>query len=173
MVETDTDDRKKRLAAMRSGQQIDSKVGSKNADIDEVRLRNYVPYDANLALSSSDHRNQSEDNVDDEDIGNQAKRQKGVDGSVTITKRRYDNRGTDKVENTGGIELIKAELNKTAKQIQQGARTSGGTAAGPVVVQKIDHDLKLQAADKLAKLQKRTHRAIVGILRDKLNASDE
>jgi len=148
-------DRKKRLAAMRqSAGAVESSakaVKESSSDTDaasetKIKFRNYAPYDATLEAAFGSPQNNAA--LDEE---SSAKRQKGPSG-----------RAVEKEKKSEAADIIKQELEKQQE--------SGG---GPSVLvhKKVDHDLKLLVAGKLHKLQKRTHRAIVDLMREKLSAA--
>lgn len=145
------DARKERLAAMRA-----EAAGTQTTETEVVvKLRNYVPYDASLQGGGQDDAEGA--SSDGAGEGHRAKRRRGDDKAAAATDTKTKSKKSDK-----GTDLMRMELDK--------ATTAEGA---PVIAHKIDHDLKLQAADKLNKLQKRTQRAIVDILRQKLVNGEE
>jgi len=147
--------RKDRLAAMRaeaSHAQLPAVTQRREGESGEevvVKLRNYVPYDASL-LADGDYAEEA----------HSAKRRRADDGDVEA--RESDSASKPKKKTDKGTDLIRMELSKTSTREE-----------APVAARKVDHDLKLQAAHKLSKLQKRTQRSIVDILRQRLVNGDE
>ena len=142
-------DRKKRLAAMRQSavsKESTAKAEEKthpgtDASEKKIKFRNYAPYDTTL---ESQTVSAAADAVHEE--GSPLKRQRGASSRVVEKKPE-------------AADIIKEELEKQKKD---------GASDQVLARKKIDHDLKLLVAGKLHKLQKRTHRAIVDIMRKKL-----
>jgi len=148
MTETAAD-RKKRLAAMR--QSAASKESAAKAEEEthpgtgasekKIKFRNYAPYDTSLEAQTV---SATVDAVQEEVPA--SKRQRGASDRAVEKKPE-------------AADIIKQELEK---------QKAGGASDQVLAHKKIDHDLKLLMAGKLHKLQKRTHRAIVDIMREKL-----
>jgi len=118
------------------------KESTSDTDMSEPRItfRNYAPYDTALELNVvPPHKDVAEDEE------SSAKRLKGSSGRAVVKKPE-------------AADIIKQELEKQKE-----------SDPSVVVQKKIDHDLKLLVAGKLHKLQKRTRRAIVDIMREKLS----
>ena len=155
MVES-TADRKKRLGAMKSKAKATGAAQEGGAVEEEeeqghsakkMKFRNYLPHDAKLGSDSAKTDKETEES---------ASESKGGDGD---RKSKEMNKGK-KVET--GVDLIQQEL--AAFDAKDDVK---------VLPQKPDQDLRMQVDGRLKKLKKRTQRAIVDILREKLKANEE
>eukprot|EP00581_Thalassiosira_minuscula_P008523 CAMPEP_0183702324 /NCGR_PEP_ID=MMETSP0737-20130205/469_1 /TAXON_ID=385413 /ORGANISM="Thalassiosira miniscula, Strain CCMP1093" /LENGTH=170 /DNA_ID=CAMNT_0025928919 /DNA_START=26 /DNA_END=538 /DNA_ORIENTATION=+ len=152
-----SDDRKARLAALaaRAGRQqqpISSDGGNDQEAAEDgskptLSFRNYVPKDASLQLDAN------EGESSDQQL---SKRQKTSSSSVPTEK--------------SALELA---LAKTSRESREAAGQNVGAAGGwaevtPVSTKKVNWDLKRDIQQKMDKLERRTQRAIVELLRERL-----
>lgn len=145
------DDRKARLAALaaKSGRNIPSIEDSDGKDEStkpKISFRNYVPKDATLSNSA------------------------GEDGQPL--KRLKPNNADDTPKSA-----LEQALAKTSEESRQAAGQSAANSGNvgtkwstvtPVTSKKVNWDLKRDIADKMDKLERRTQRAIVDMLRERL-----
>ena len=162
-------ERRKRLSAMRMEAEKPEVVGE--AEL-VVKFRNYVPHDASLEEDvSKDNNNNNNNNINnnnselEDEKGITAKKRKGgTDGDVEapISKKK----DIRKKDDNGAADVIKRELDKQKRANKQLSSSESGEPKN------LDHDLKMLVSGKLQKLQRRTQRAIVDIMRAKLAAPD-
>jgi coiled-coil domain-containing protein 12 len=147
-------ERKKRLASIRlEASRSEVSQGEKpqgEAPETLVRFRNYVPHDSSLDQKGSD-------------------RDTYTDSGAAVAKRRRGGDGeTIEDLNTGEVgttDLVKRELEKQKRLNKQ-------ASSFDVLPKKLDSDLKALVSGKLQKLQRRTQRTIVEIMRAKLAAPE-
>jgi coiled-coil domain-containing protein 12 len=148
------EDRKARLAALaaRSGRNIPAAADSEPSGESKPKIsfRNYVPKDASLTpAADTDGQSSSEQ---------------------PSTKRLKPNT----IEGDGSKSALEQALAKTSVESRQAAGQStaiSGTSWStitPVQSKKVNWDLKRDIADKMEKLEKRTQKAIVEMLRERL-----
>lgn len=157
-----SDDRKSRLAdlAAKAGRNVPSAAASTGDDPSsseskpKILFRNYVPKDANLSAS----------NLNDK---------QGISSLSSQRPPASKRRKSNSVENSpkSAIELA---LAKTSQESRQAAGQvnitsgSGWSTVTPVSSKKINWDLKRDIAHKMEKLERRTQKAIVDLLRERL-----
>ena len=114
-----------------------------------LHFRNYNPKDDRLAAREAGG------------IGNNANND---DAEEEPKSKKQKTRGSD-----GEKSALQLALEETRKeQEESGNAPSGGLNLTLLAPKKINFDLKRDVADKLAKLEKRTQRAIVSLLRERL-----
>mmetsp|Transcript_25101 Transcript_25101/g.42649 ORF Transcript_25101/g.42649 Transcript_25101/m.42649 type:complete len:183 (-) Transcript_25101:115-663(-) len=165
------DDRKARLAALaaragrnhpiatteNSSQETDNKDESQKMDVDAkpaISFRNYVPKDASLDKTVTASANDT-----DENQPAAPKRQK------TTTSNSQNSE-----EPTSALELA---LAKTDRESREAAGHNVGEAGGwskvvPISTKKVNWDLKRGIEQKMERLERRTQKAIVELLRERL-----
>ena len=128
----------------------------------KIKFRNYQPYDRSLALPRVPLEAESEH-------GSSENEEKGTGGQLTAVGASTDMEAVYSSKSTKGSgpvltgsELLKAELEE--------AKGAGGELN--IVPRKPNWDLKEQVAGQLDRLRRRTQRAIVDILKDKLAQED-
>lgn len=145
-------DRKSRLAALaaRAGRRQPTSDDGGNEQEDTggskptLSFRNYVPKDASLPAASAD-------------------------GGQQLSKRqKTDNPSSDPPKSA--LELA---LERTGRESREAAGQNVGAAGGwskftPVSARKVNWDLKRDIQSKMDKLERRTQRAIVELLRERL-----
>ena len=149
------DDRKARLAALaaKSGRNLppasESDAQSQtDASKPKISLRNYVPKDTNLSTPAS--------TADDE----------GEESQQPSVKRLKPNTDTPKSALEQALAKTSAESRRAAGQAA--TNTTSWSTVTPVTTKKVNWDLKRDIADKMEKLEKRTQKAIVEMLRERL-----
>ncbi|KAL7480632.1 hypothetical protein ACHAW6_006307 [Cyclotella cf. meneghiniana] len=159
-----SDDRKSRLAdlAAKAGRNVPSAAASTDDDPSsseskpKILFRNYVPKDANLSASNL--------SSDSDKQGSSSSSQQ-----PPVSKRIKPNPGENSPKSA--IELA---LAKTSQESRQAAGQvnitsgSGWSTVTPVSSKKINWDLKRDIAHKMEKLERRTQKAIVDLLRERL-----
>lgn len=148
-------DRKSRLAALaaKAGRNLpatDTPTGDDAASSESkpsITFRNYVPKDANLSTSTPAN-----------DEGQSSQQQ-------LSTKRLKPN-----TDNELPKSALERALAKTSHESRQAAGQSAGgwSSVTPVESKKINWDLKRDIAHKMEKLEKRTQKALVDLLRERL-----
>mmetsp|Transcript_9846 Transcript_9846/g.14982 ORF Transcript_9846/g.14982 Transcript_9846/m.14982 type:complete len:182 (+) Transcript_9846:83-628(+) len=165
-----SDDRKARLAALaaragrnqpiaatgNSSQETDNKDESQKMDVAKpaISFRNYVPKDASLDKAVTTSANDT-----DETQPAAPKRQK------TTTSNSQNSE-----EPTSALELA---LAKTDRESREAAGHNVGEAGGwskvvPISTKKVNWDLKRGIEQKMERLERRTQKAIVELLRERL-----
>ena len=182
------DDRKARLAALaaRAGRNQSSSVttgpgiissdsnennngGINNGDNDDVEVnnnkpalsfRNYVPKDGNLDNNKPAAAAANND-------GNASKRQKT--SSSSSSKYNDDDDG-DINKPKSALELALAKTNRESREAAGHNVGESGTwsKVTPISTKKVNWDLKRDIQQKMDKLERRTQRAIVELLRERL-----
>ena len=161
-----TEDRKARLAALtaaakKSGRTNPTESTSseleKQSDIPTtktINFRNYVPKDGNLDKADS--------------LTKRLKRSSGEDIDA-------ENDVGAKEDSKTELELALEEAKKDAAILRDASQTSSATQVEAVVAapKKVNWDLKRDIAKKLNRLEKRTQKAIVDLLREKLEREAE
>ena len=159
-----SDDRKARLAALaaRAGRNNQS-LGTSNDDGNDqedaggskptLSFRNYVPKDASLDASAAAPPSSKDDTQQ------LSKRQKTSDG--------------DKEESSTTKSALEMALAKTNRESREKAGHTVGASGGwsnvtPISTKKVNWDLKRDIQPKMDKLERRTQRAIVDLLRERL-----
>ena len=179
------DDRKARLKALaaRAGRTKQPVEGDADAttsdDIDEgskkkpaLKFRNYAPQDDNL-----DTAGKSGDDLENNDASSSQQQ-------PASKKPRIDSGGGGEGNEGGAVKSSKMALQEALQEAQIEMKvTSNNTAKATtgtgtvdvksVAPQKIDADLKRGIADKLAKLERRTQRSIVEMLKERLELEAE
>jgi len=167
-----SDDRKARLAALaararrnqpiaatgNSSQETDNKDESQKMDVDAkpaISFRNYVPKDASLDKTVTASANDA-----DETQPAAPKRQKT---SSTSNSQNSE-------EPKSALELA---LAKTDRESREAAGHNVGEAGGwskvvPISTKKVNWDLKRGIEQKMERLERRTQKAIVELLRERL-----
>lgn len=159
-----SEDRKARLAALaakagRNQQSISTSNDGGNdqaaADSSKPTLsfRNYVPKDASLDAASATPDN-------DNDAKQLSKRQK--------TTNSNDDDGSSTQKSALEIALAKSSRESREAAGQNVGAAGGWTKVTPVSTKKVNWDLKRDIQQKMDKLERRTQRAIVGLLRERL-----
>jgi len=145
-------DRAERLKALRAkaGRSTSATAVPEESLKDAVNFRNYTPKDDSLVGGD----------VDENDDGPSSKRQKTDDDIID---------GGEDVEPKSAIEQALEE----AKRAQLEQRGEGGEALAGLAPKKINWDLKRDAQGRLDKLEKRTQRAIIGLLKERLEREAE
>lgn len=180
-----SDDRKARLAALaaRAGRNQSSSVattpgissdsnennndgGISTGDNDDVvnknkpalSFRNYVPKDGNL-----DNRPAAAAAADND--GNASKRQK----TSSINSSKYTDDG-DSNKPKSALEIALAKTNRESREAAGHNIGEAGTwsKVTPISTKKVNWDLKRDIQHKMDKLERRTQRAIVELLRERL-----
>eukprot|EP00584_Thalassiosira_punctigera_P023112 CAMPEP_0172554938 /NCGR_PEP_ID=MMETSP1067-20121228/57157_1 /TAXON_ID=265564 ORGANISM="Thalassiosira punctigera, Strain Tpunct2005C2" /NCGR_SAMPLE_ID=MMETSP1067 /ASSEMBLY_ACC=CAM_ASM_000444 /LENGTH=190 /DNA_ID=CAMNT_0013343419 /DNA_START=20 /DNA_END=592 /DNA_ORIENTATION=+ len=169
------DDRKSRLAALAAkagrNKQTSSNDGGNNQEDDArskptLSFRNYVPKDASLQPdASSSAAPPPEDGAGGGGRRQPTKRQKTSDRSVKDAAAAPPSGPP-----TSALELA---LAKTSRESREAAGQNVGAAGGwskvtPVSTKKVNWDLKRDIQHKMEKLERRTQRAIVELLRERL-----
>ena len=169
------DDRKARLKALaaragRTKQPVEGDADASN-DTDEgsrkkpaLKFRNYAPQDENLDVSGTNENN---------DASSQQPASK---------KPRIDSEGDGEGNEGGTVKSSKTALQEALQEAQIEMKASSNTTSKElsgtadvksVAPQKVDADLKRGIADKLAKLERRTQRSIVEMLKERLELEAE
>ena len=152
-------DRKARLAALaakagRREEPVDNNNGGNDQEVEDkskqptIKFRNYIPKDASLDAQPP---------IDDDSNKQTSKRQKT---------------GTEQSKDTSKSALEIA-LAKTSRESREAAGQNVGAPGGwstvtPVSTKKVNWDLKRDIQHKMDKLERRTQRAIVELLRERL-----
>ncbi|KAL3804032.1 hypothetical protein HJC23_006423 [Cyclotella cryptica] len=160
-----SDDRKSRLAALaaKAGRNVPSATTSTDEDPSSseskptISFRNYVPKDANL--SASDPANDSDKQV----------LSSSTSQSLPASKRIKADPGENSPKSALELALAKTsqESRQAAGQVDISSG-SGWSTVTPVSSKKINWDLKRDIAHKMEKLERRTQKAIVELLRERL-----
>lgn len=179
-------DRKARLAALaaRAGRNQSSSVttpggissdsnenndgGINNGDNDvevnnnkpALSFRNYVPKDGNL-----DNNKPADAAANNDD--NASKRQK----TSSTSSSNYNDDDGDSNKPKSALELALAKTNRESREASAGhnVRESGTwSKVTPISTKKVNWDLKRDIQQKMDKLERRTQRAIVELLRERL-----
>mmetsp|Transcript_5003 Transcript_5003/g.11014 ORF Transcript_5003/g.11014 Transcript_5003/m.11014 type:complete len:187 (-) Transcript_5003:171-731(-) len=166
-------DRKSRLAALaaKAGRQQTTNNDGGNDQEDSgsskptLSFRNYVPKDASLQPGASSAA--PDDDDDGTTRGSQhqlSKRQK------TSDRRRDAPASSSSAPQKSALEIA---LAKTSRESREAAGQNVGAAGGwskvtPVSTKKVNWDLKRDIQHKMDKLERRTQRAIVELLRERL-----
>jgi coiled-coil domain-containing protein 12 len=116
----------------------------------KIQFRNYKPYDQTLLKKTSGV--ESNTNVDPSIVKPTKLDPPSIDKSASVSDRKT-------------LDPIQEELKKVESQL--------GTKELNIIPQKANWDLKRHAEFKIEKLRKRTQRAIVEILREKLQDCNE
>ena len=125
----------------------------------KIRFRNYAPEDGALGANGAEEGN------DRDSIG---------DTELPQKRRRYD-LGAD-VDNSAPVErtplelaLLKAKLDARAAVVSGGVGFAGDSGGAPSMApRKTNWDLKRDAQVKFERLERRTRRVIVELLRERL-----
>jgi coiled-coil domain-containing protein 12 len=146
------DDRKARLAALaaKSGRNIPAASQEDDAPSSKPKIsfRNYVPKDANLSTPAAGDEGQSSTNPP----------------STKRLKPNTDDPPKSALEQA--LAKTSAESRQAAGQTE--ANDGSWSAITPVISKKVNWDLKRDIADKMEKLERRTQKAIVEMLRGRL-----
>jgi hypothetical protein len=133
-----------------------------------IKFRNYRPYDEsliatlrkhNLTNNGSNHDSTDTPSREDDDIESMAVEAVSTDGRSRVSSQRADSDNAPEIEDPILREL---EACKAANSNEIN-----------IVPMKENSDLKQLAAGRLAKLRKRTNRAVVAILREKVRDTDD
>ena len=151
------DDRKARLAALaaKSGRNLPPATESNAPSQTNVEskpklsFRNYVPKDTHLTPAADDE-------------------EEGQSSQPPSVKRFKPNNNTDTTKSALEQALAKTSAESRRAAGQSTSNTSTWSTVTPVSTQKINWDLKRDIADKMEKLEKRTQKAIVEMLRERL-----
>jgi coiled-coil domain-containing protein 12 len=162
------DDRSARLAALaakagRSSQQPSIDGGghdqedASSSSKPTITFRNYVPKDPSLEVKSST----GETPLDNAH---------GDDAELLSTNKRQKRSSSEKTTKQTALELA---LAKTSRESREAAGQNVGTNGGwgsitAVATKKVNWDLKRDVQHRLDRLEKRTQRAIVELLRERL-----
>ena len=160
-----SDDRKSRLEALaaKAGRNVPTAAASTDDDPSSseskptIWFRNYVPKDANLSASSPSY------DSDKQGLASSSSQQ------PPASKRIKANPGENPPKSA--IELALAKTSQESRQAAgQGNITSGSgwSTITHVSSKKINCDLKRDIAHKMEKLERRTQKAIVELLRERL-----
>ena len=184
------DDRKARLAALaaRAWRNQSSSVttapgissdsnenndgGINNGDNDDVEVnnnnnkpalsfRNYVPKDGNL-----DNNKPAAAAAAANNDGNASKRQK----TSSMSSSKYNDDDDDSNKPKSALELALAKTNRESREAAGHNVGESGTwsKVTPISTKKVNWDLKRDIQQKMDKLERRTQRAIVELLRERL-----
>mmetsp|Transcript_21335 Transcript_21335/g.50715 ORF Transcript_21335/g.50715 Transcript_21335/m.50715 type:complete len:201 (-) Transcript_21335:1032-1634(-) len=179
------DDRKARLKALaaragRTKQPVEGAADATNDDVDEgskkkpaLKFRNYAPQDENLDAAGTNG-----DGLENNDASSSHQ--------PASKKPRIDSGGDGEGNEGGAAKSSKMALQEALQEAQiemkvtsnTNATATATTGTGTVDVksvapQKVDADLKRGIADKLAKLERRTQRCIVEMLKERLELEAE
>lgn len=166
-----SEDRKARLAALaaRAGRNQPPSIGNTNDSKDEppkeskpsISFRNYVPKDAALDPSLS-----LPVNDDGEPSSANATRQRQ---SQHLSKRQKIKEEDDEAQAPkSALEQALAKTNRESREAA-GQNVGGGwSKITPVSTKKVNWDLKRDIQSKMDRLERRTQRAIVELLRERL-----
>ena len=182
------EDRKARLAALaaRAGRtnkpdgEPTTEAATTDADADRpaVRFRNYAPKDASLESSA----------MMEVDAGdNSAKMDVGGDSGAPMTKRQRTENATASVgggkkgdKPISALEEAMLQAKAEASALTGGGDGMGGGGAGApggalasLAPQKVNADLKRDIKGKLDRLERRTQRALVELLKERLEKEAE
>ena len=150
-------DRKARLAALaakagRREEPVDNNNGGNDQEVEDkskqptIKFRNYIPKDASLDAQPP---------IDDGSNKQTSKRQKtGTEQSKDTSK--------------SALEIALAKTSRESREAA-GQNVGGGwSTVTPVSTKKVNWDLKRDIQHKMDKLERRTQRAIVELLRERL-----
>mmetsp|Transcript_12732 Transcript_12732/g.16133 ORF Transcript_12732/g.16133 Transcript_12732/m.16133 type:complete len:180 (+) Transcript_12732:114-653(+) len=164
------EDRRARLAALaaKAGrnseqQRNDDDIAANEGGSKKVlKFRNYTPKDATLDSANADSQTGEGEN----DIERNTKRSKtSHDDNDAKTK--------PKTELEQALLQAKVDAALTMKQQQEEAGNSTATEVTAIAPKKVNWDLKRDIAKKLNRLEKRTQKAIVELLRERLEREAE
>mmetsp|Transcript_32809 Transcript_32809/g.50195 ORF Transcript_32809/g.50195 Transcript_32809/m.50195 type:complete len:171 (+) Transcript_32809:26-538(+) len=147
-----SDERQARLAALaaraRRSNKDDDDGNNNNDTVNDqkpsVTFRNYVPHDDSLEKGTVDH---------------DSKKRRGVVNDESFSEKRQKFADDD----TSGRSILQAALDQTVKSTKRDVTTTSSFAP-----RKPNWDLKRDIKGKLDKLERRTQRAIVEMLRRRL-----
>ena len=182
------EDRKARLAALAAragrtnksdGEPTADATATTDADRPAVRFRNYAPKDASLEGSAA---------MMEVDAGDGSKKM-GMEGDsgAPVTKRpRTENTNTATTTTTGkkgdkpisALEEAMLQAKAEASALTGGGDGMGGAGApggalASLAPQKVNADLKRDIKGKLDRLERRTQRALVELLKERLEKEAE
>lgn len=152
-------DRKARLAALaakagRREEPVDNNGGNDQEEVKDtskqptITFRNYIPKDASLDNASA------QPTIDDDDA------------NMQTSKRQKTGSEQSKDTSKSALELA---LAKTSRESREAAgQNVGWSTVTPVSTKKVNWDLKRDIQQKMDKLERRTQRAIVELLRERL-----
>ena len=133
----------------------------------KIRFRNYTPYDQTLLAASK---------VDDVDSSKDQIVEKPASDDYSKLKINNITTGTSEsaVKTSTNIVTLKPEENAIEKELSQveNKLNNGNSAELNIIPKKINWDLKRHIEPKVEKLRKRTQRAIVEILKEKLSSEE-
>jgi len=149
-------DRKARLEALaaKAGRTTESNTNNDDGNDQQVtdttkptiQFRNYVPKDASLDASATQK---------DDDAKPQSKKQK------TNTNKEETSKSA--------LEIALAKTSRESREAAgQNVGSGGWSTVLPVTTKKVNWDLKRDIQSKMDKLERRTQRAIVDLLRERL-----
>jgi coiled-coil domain-containing protein 12 len=142
-----------------------------------ISFRNYAPQDKSLEQQSGTSPGQQEEGENDFDATElssrtSTKRQR-VDEENTTTRTASSLTEETPTTSSGALQLALAKARNEMKSTGIDGRTTTATATISTTVtamapKKVNWDLKRDIADKLAKLERRTQKAIVEMLKERL-----
>lgn len=154
-------------AATTSRQQQQQVSSSSSSTLKKFRFRNYVPHDTTL-LSMTMPAVTTE-TMDAERMSATTTGEYNGDSAITSISTKSKNSKND----LSASELLRQEIESVVHEVEQQQNERGGDPAAAIAPKKPNWDLKNQVADRLARLQRRTQRAIVDILREKMAQEHE
>ena len=133
-----------------------------------VVFRNYAPLDKSLGSRSRDQQSNEEETDTPHRSASKRPRTRESDTTTTTTVA-----GETKNEPFSASEALRTALRETQRAGATDATTTTSANAGTVTSmapKKTNWDLKRDIGDKLAKLERRTQKAIVKILKERLES---